>query len=227
MKKILLTTVFCCLSLWVIGQNAPLKTQYNTPAKTWESEALPLGNGFIGTMVFGDVPIDVIQVNEHSLWSGGPGKNPAYNGGHSLTAATAQRNLQIARNSLQNDMTEFSATKTAYVDGNGKVVAQNYPENGYTKAYINSLKGTKADFGSYQSLGNINIGYASVSSSAEIVNITGDCDNPNSNGERFPLLFDGSTTTKWFADTGWKSFPCFIAWEYDSPLAVSAYFLTS
>ncbi|MDR2622125.1 MAG: glycoside hydrolase family 95 protein [Dysgonamonadaceae bacterium] len=156
MKKTIFLFVFCFYGFWVTGQNAPLKTQYNSPAKVWESEAMPLGNGFIGAMVFGDVPIDLIQVNEHSLWSGGPGKNPAYDGGHRITADMAQRNLQIARNSLQNDMTEFSATKTAYIDGTGKVVAQNYPENGYTRAYINSLKGTKADFGSYQSLGNIN-----------------------------------------------------------------------
>jgi hypothetical protein len=227
MKKNIFLSVFCIFSFWATAQNTPLKTQYNSPAKVWESEAMPLGNGFIGTMVFGDVPIDVIQVNEHSLWSGGPGKNPAYDGGHKATTESAHGNLQTARNSLQNDMTGFSATKTAYIDGNGKVVAQNYPENGTTKAYINSLKGTKADFGSYQSLGNIHIGYPSVSSIPEIVNITGDCDNPNSSGERFPMLFDNSTSTKWYADTGWKGFPCYIAWEYDIPVSVSAYSLTS
>lgn len=30
-----------------------LKTVYDFPAKDWESEALPLGNGFLGAMVFG------------------------------------------------------------------------------------------------------------------------------------------------------------------------------
>ena len=227
MRKNIFLFIFCFFSLLITGQNPPLKTQYNLPAKNWESEALPMGNGFIGTMIFGDVPIDVIQVNEHSLWSGGPGKNPAYDGGHRITADLAQRNLQNARTSLQSDMIDFSATKTAYVDGNGKVVAQNYPGNNVTRTYINSLKGTKADFGSYQSLGNIHIGYTSIPSVPEIVNITGNCDNPNNSGEGFPMLFDNSTSTKWYADTGWKGFPCYIAWEYDIPLSASAYSLTS
>ena len=227
MKKKIFLSVFCFFSLLTVGQNPPLKTQYNSPATAWENEALPMGNGFMGIMIFGDVPVDVIQVNEHSLWSGGPGKNPAYDGGHLLTSDYAHQNLQIARNSLQNDMTQFSATKTAYVDGNGKVVAQDYPSNGYTNAYVNSLKGTKVDFGSYQSLGNINIGYTSVPSIPEIINITGDCDNPNTSGERYPELFDNDTSTKWYADTGLKGFPCYIAWEYDSPLSASAYSLTS
>lgn len=49
-----------------------MKAVYNKPAKVWESEALPIGNGYMGAMIFGDVYRDVIQVNEHSLWSGGP-----------------------------------------------------------------------------------------------------------------------------------------------------------
>ena len=59
-----------------------MKAVYNKPAKVWESEALPIGNGYMGAMIFGDVYRDVIQVNEHSLWSGGPGENPDYDGGH-------------------------------------------------------------------------------------------------------------------------------------------------
>lgn len=60
----------------------PLKATYNTPAKIWESEALPIGNGYMGAMIFGGVYEDVIQTNEHTVWSGGPGENAAYNGGH-------------------------------------------------------------------------------------------------------------------------------------------------
>ncbi|NMB38341.1 MAG: hypothetical protein GX994_02065, partial [Firmicutes bacterium] len=50
-----------------------LKLWYDRPAQDWESEALPLGNGFIGAMVFGGVERDRIQINEKTLWSGGPG----------------------------------------------------------------------------------------------------------------------------------------------------------
>lgn len=49
-----------------------LKATYNKPAKNWESEALPIGNGYMGAMIFGDVYVDVIQTNEHTLWSEAP-----------------------------------------------------------------------------------------------------------------------------------------------------------
>ena len=52
-----------------------LKLWYLQPAKTW-TEALPIGNGKIGAMVFGGIAIEKIQFNETTLWSGGPvGKN--------------------------------------------------------------------------------------------------------------------------------------------------------
>ncbi len=38
-------------------------------------KALPVGNGFIGAMVFGDVNIERIQLNDKSLWSGSPADN--------------------------------------------------------------------------------------------------------------------------------------------------------
>ena len=43
---------------------------YRQPAKVWE-EALPLGNGRIGAMVFGNIENERIQVNEESIWYGG------------------------------------------------------------------------------------------------------------------------------------------------------------
>jgi alpha-L-fucosidase 2 len=50
---------------------AQLKLWYKQPAKVW-TEALPLGNGRLGAMVFGGVEDELIQLNESSLWSGGP-----------------------------------------------------------------------------------------------------------------------------------------------------------
>jgi alpha-L-fucosidase 2 len=44
---------------------------YNTPAKEWE-EALPVGNGRLGAMVFGKYGEERIQLNEETYWSGGP-----------------------------------------------------------------------------------------------------------------------------------------------------------
>jgi alpha-L-fucosidase 2 len=53
---------------------AQLKLWYNKPATQWV-EALPIGNGRIGGMVFGGVEKELIQLNESTLWSGGPVKN--------------------------------------------------------------------------------------------------------------------------------------------------------
>lgn len=48
-----------------------MKLWYNKPAENWE-EALPLGNGRLGGMVFGNVYSERIQLNEDSIWYGGP-----------------------------------------------------------------------------------------------------------------------------------------------------------
>lgn len=45
------------------------KLWYQQPAKIWD-EALPVGNGRLGAMVFGDVYNERIQLNEESLWAG-------------------------------------------------------------------------------------------------------------------------------------------------------------
>lgn len=44
---------------------------YDQPAADW-NEALPIGNGRIGGMVFGNVGCEHIQVNEDTIWYGGP-----------------------------------------------------------------------------------------------------------------------------------------------------------
>src|SRR5687767_6253086 len=54
-----------------------LKLWYDQPAKVWE-EALPLGNGRTGAMVFGKINKERYQLNDNTLWSGfpDPGNNP-------------------------------------------------------------------------------------------------------------------------------------------------------
>ena len=48
-----------------------LKLWYRNPAEAW-TEALPLGNGRLGAMVFGGVARERLQLNEDTLWGGGP-----------------------------------------------------------------------------------------------------------------------------------------------------------
>ncbi len=57
------------------AQPAVLKLWYNQPAgKVWEA-ALPVGNGRLAAMIYGNPDKDVIQLNESSVWSGGPSRN--------------------------------------------------------------------------------------------------------------------------------------------------------
>ena len=44
---------------------------YNTPAQTW-TQALPVGNGVIGGMVYGTPAVERIQLNEETIWAGQP-----------------------------------------------------------------------------------------------------------------------------------------------------------
>lgn len=74
--KILLACVVTGLPVSLMG-NDNLRMWYRTPASHWE-EALLLGNGRIGAMVYGDPYEECIQLNEATFWSGSPHAN--YNG---------------------------------------------------------------------------------------------------------------------------------------------------
>src|SRR5690625_5306123 len=47
-----------------------MKLMYQKPAQAW-TEALPIGNGRMGAMIFGGIEKEVLQLNEDTLWSGG------------------------------------------------------------------------------------------------------------------------------------------------------------
>ncbi|HVM62823.1 MAG TPA: glycoside hydrolase family 95 protein [Verrucomicrobiae bacterium] len=49
----------------------PLSLWYRRPATNWVS-ALPIGNGRLGAMIFGGIDRERIQLNEDTLWAGGP-----------------------------------------------------------------------------------------------------------------------------------------------------------
>ncbi|TYC06638.1 alpha-L-fucosidase [Micromonospora sp. WP24] len=60
----------------------PLTLWYDEPAADWETQALPIGNGALGGMVFGRVATETVQFNEKTLWTGGPGSAAGYNFGN-------------------------------------------------------------------------------------------------------------------------------------------------
>jgi len=70
MKKMIafVMTLSCCSVVALAGD---MKLWYDKPAKVW-TEALPLGNGRIGAMVYGDPSLEHIQFNESTIWTGKP-----------------------------------------------------------------------------------------------------------------------------------------------------------
>jgi alpha-L-fucosidase 2 len=51
------------------------RTWYKQPAGDEFTEAIPIGNGMMGAMIYGNVPVERISLNEGTVWSGGPGNN--------------------------------------------------------------------------------------------------------------------------------------------------------
>jgi len=71
--RILLLQAFSLIFIFDCNSqtNNELKLWYDLAATVWE-EALPIGNGRLGAMIFGGPAVDRIQFNEETLWSGGP-----------------------------------------------------------------------------------------------------------------------------------------------------------
>lgn len=71
-KPMLIIIIFLRLVMTEVSLSAQEnKLWYKKPASVW-TEALPLGNGRLGAMVFGRVQDELIQLNESTLWTGGP-----------------------------------------------------------------------------------------------------------------------------------------------------------
>jgi alpha-L-fucosidase 2 len=71
MKRLLLLLTLFSSTYFVTGQSFPsdLKLWYTQPASSW-NEALPVGNGRLGAMIFGGINHERIQLNEETIWSG-------------------------------------------------------------------------------------------------------------------------------------------------------------
>ncbi|MFW6103544.1 MAG: glycosyl hydrolase family 95 catalytic domain-containing protein [Bacteroidota bacterium] len=70
---LLLFALLLSINVWSLpeSEDPPFRLWYNQPAAEW-TEALPLGNGKLGAMVYGTIQQEKIQLNEESLWAGQP-----------------------------------------------------------------------------------------------------------------------------------------------------------
>ncbi|MFT3982230.1 MAG: glycoside hydrolase family 95 protein [Ferruginibacter sp.] len=75
MKKLLGS--FCLILLYINSTaqtNTDLRLWYNNPAQSW-NEALPVGNGRLAAMLFGNPAKEQLQLNEETIWTGRPYNN--------------------------------------------------------------------------------------------------------------------------------------------------------
>ncbi|TDO24584.1 alpha-L-fucosidase 2 [Pedobacter duraquae] len=63
-----------CVYSPTISAQSKLKLEYTKPAANW-NEALPMGNGRLGLMLFGKPEQEHLQLNEETVWAGEPGNN--------------------------------------------------------------------------------------------------------------------------------------------------------
>lgn len=97
MKSIIQHAFFLIFGLGIIpgtllsteNQSRKMTMWYDKPATVW-NEALPIGNGRLGAMVFGSPSAEKLQLNEETFWSGGPSRNDNPN---ALTALPEIRRL--------------------------------------------------------------------------------------------------------------------------------------
>ncbi len=114
----------------------PSKTiWYSKPAAEWEREALPIGNGRLGAMIFGSLGRERIALNEESMWSGSRAEN---------NRADASKNLPEIRRLLL-------AGKNAEAE---ELVNQTFTCQG---AGSGKGAGSRVPFGCYQALGDLDI----------------------------------------------------------------------
>ncbi|HEX7260514.1 MAG TPA: glycoside hydrolase N-terminal domain-containing protein [Luteolibacter sp.] len=93
---------------------------YRQPAQKWESEALPIGNGRMGAMLFGGVGLENIQFNEQSLWSGDNNWDGAYEcGDHGFGA---YRNFGDIKIRWDGAATPEVSSPSGHAAGNGQAI---------------------------------------------------------------------------------------------------------
>lgn len=80
MKRISMLLLIACMTLTFAHAqditDSHLTLRYRQPARQWV-EALPVGNGHMGAMVYGGTAHEEIQLNEGTFWGGGPHRNDA------------------------------------------------------------------------------------------------------------------------------------------------------
>jgi alpha-L-fucosidase 2 len=96
---------------------SPLTLWYRAPAQAW-TDALPIGNGRLGAMIFGGPEHERLQLNDITVWSGGPMPNAdrpgAYKALPAIREALAKGDYQAAQKLVQANMTTTGTGDSDY-----------------------------------------------------------------------------------------------------------------
>ncbi|WP_286229469.1 glycosyl hydrolase family 95 catalytic domain-containing protein [Neobacillus mesonae] len=137
---------------------------YREPAVNWETQALPIGNGYMGGMVFGGVKQERIQFNEKTLWTGGPNSSSDYTYGNREGAADHLASIRekLAKGDKGGAERESSQFLTGLQKGFGDY--QNFGD-----IYLDFALPSNASFSNYRRDLNLNDGMAHVAYTYENV----------------------------------------------------------
>lgn len=107
--------------------------RYNETHLVWKYNALPIGNGYQGAMIFGGVAQERIQLNEKTLWEGEPSH-------------------------ITEDVSDaFKNAREAMLSGDSEAAYN----------YALGMAGTKGNYGTYTTFGNLAIDFTDIQSGAE------------------------------------------------------------
>ncbi|PSL33393.1 glycoside hydrolase family 95 protein [Chitinophaga ginsengisoli] len=115
MKKITLLVLGGILPLFSFAQQS-LKLWYRQPAGDIWTAALPVGNGRLGGMVFGNPAEEIIQLNEGTVWTGSPNRNE-----NPEALAALPKIRQLIFEGKQKEAQDLAAEKVQTKTSNGQM----------------------------------------------------------------------------------------------------------
>ncbi|MCP8900330.1 glycosyl hydrolase family 95 catalytic domain-containing protein [Gilvimarinus xylanilyticus] len=121
----------------------PLTLWADQPVTDWEQQAFPIGNGAQGAVVFGDPALERIQLNEKTLWEGGPGSSHGYTFGWPEEGNQHDALAQV-RKTLQ-EKGSMTPEAAAELMGRGNPGYGNYQNFGYIELQV-SAEGEVSDY---------------------------------------------------------------------------------
>ncbi len=109
------------LMLFALHSRAQLPNEqlwYDYPAKDWKTQALHLGNGYLGVSFYGGCEQEQFDIAEKTFWTGGPGEYPGYNYG--IIPGGAEHIGEIRDAVVREDIKTADRLAAKYMVGDGK-----------------------------------------------------------------------------------------------------------